>query len=115
MSEPITQDDIARVIVLVRGMMEGGKGFYWCYVAVKPSRYDEFKLVVTQKYNIQNFVKDGFGEVVVSAAGREPPKEVTEKVAEMFGVPAGSLFTDSNPIGTINQKLAEVASRQQNT
>ncbi len=111
MTTPINQDDVARVIVLVRGMMENGKGFYWCYVAVKPSLYEQFKAVTGNKYNIQNFVKDGYGEVIVSGAGREPPKAVTEKVAEMFGVPVGSLFTDSNPLGTIQKKLEEVANQ----
>ena len=110
MGTPVDQDDVARVIVLVRGMMENKKGFYWCYVAVKPSQYEKFKTATANKYNIQNFVKDGYGEVVVSAAGREPAKQVTEAVAQMFGVPAGSLFTDSNPLGTIQKKVEELAS-----
>jgi hypothetical protein len=110
MSTPINQDDVARVIVLVRGMMQNGKGFYWCYVAVKPSLYEQFKAVTGNKYDIQNFANDGYGEIVVSGDDREPPKEVTEKVAEMFGVPAGSLFTDSNPLGTIQKKMEEAGS-----
>ncbi|NBX04408.1 MAG: hypothetical protein EBR02_10205 [Alphaproteobacteria bacterium] len=107
MNTPVNQDNVARVIVLVRGMMENGKGFYWCYVAVKPSLYEQFKAVTGNKYNIQNFVADGYGEVIVSGSGRDAPKEVTEKVAEMFGVAVGSLFTDSNPLGTISKKLLE--------
>ena len=112
MAQTIDRDDVARVIVLARGLMEKG-GFYWCYVAVKPSRYEEFKGKSTQKYNIQNFVKDGYGEVIVSGSGREPPKEVSEKVAEMFDVPVDSLFTDSNPEATINSKFEEFLKAQQ--
>ena len=111
MSEQVNKDDVARIIVLARGLMERG-GFYWCYVAVKPSRYEEFKQKSTQKYNIQNFVKDGYGEVIVSSSGREPPKDVTETVAHLFDVPASSLFTDSNPEGTITSKFEDFLKAQ---
>ncbi|NBX03909.1 MAG: hypothetical protein EBR02_07630 [Alphaproteobacteria bacterium] len=100
------QDDVARVITLVRGMMEKS-GFYWCYVAVKPSRYEAFKQATANKYNIQNFTKDEYGEVIVSGEGRNPPDAVTNKVAEMFGVAVSSLFSDENPLGTITQKLSQ--------
>lgn len=79
-------DDISpRLVMLVRGMMEP-RGSYWCYVAVKPSLVKKFKNAIASKYNIQNFVKDAYGEVIVSGRGRTPPQEVIEKVAEMYGV-----------------------------
>lgn len=75
-----------RNITLVRGLMERG-GFYWCYVAVKPERLLEFqKQVAENKYNIQNFVKDGYGEVIVSGHGRTPPKDITALLVEKLGV-----------------------------
>ena len=100
------QDIVARVIVLARGIMEKG-GFYWCYVAVKPSRYEEFKAAIANKYNIQNFIKDSYGEVIVSSEGRDPPTEVTEKVAEMFDVAVDALFKEEDPMAAIGKKLKE--------
>lgn len=85
MLEKATQVEEMRNLTLVRGLMQGG-GFYWCYVAVKPSMLLKFQREVSNKYNIQNFVKDGYGEVVVSGRGRNPPKEVTELLVERLGV-----------------------------
>ena len=84
-SAPASQDSASRLITLVRGMMEQG-GFYWCYVAIKPDLVTKFQQAVKNKYNIQNFVKDAYGEVVVSGRGKEPPAEITKKVTEMFGI-----------------------------
>ncbi|MEK6746268.1 MAG: hypothetical protein AABY33_04495 [Pseudomonadota bacterium] len=82
-SAPVADD--VRIITLVRGMMQQG-GFYWCYVAIKPDLIRKFQQAVKNKYNIQNFVKDEYGEVIVSGRGKEPPAEITAKVSEMFGV-----------------------------
>lgn len=108
MTEARGKDEIGRIVVLVRGLMEKG-GFYWCYVAVKPSLYERFQEASTKKYNIQNFVKDGYGEVVVSGEGREPPQEVTAKVAELFGVTVESLFKDAQPLESLDAKLKEMS------
>jgi hypothetical protein len=75
----------SRLITLVRGLMERG-GFYWCYLAVKPDLAKKFQQAVANQYNIQNFTKDEYGEVIVSGRGKEPPAEITKKVTEMFGV-----------------------------
>lgn len=85
MPESAPKENTSRLITLVRGVMEQG-GFYWCYVAVKPELVTKFQKAVAEKYNIQNFVKDNYGEVVVSGRGKLPPQEITEKVAKMFGV-----------------------------
>ncbi len=79
------RDNTSRLVMLVRGLMET-RGSYWCYVAVKPSLAKKFQKAIADKYNIQNFVKDSYGEIVVSGKGRTPPREVTEKVAEIFGL-----------------------------
>ncbi len=84
MSDSVAQND-SRLVTLVRGVMEQG-GFYWCYLAVKPDLIKKFQQAVANKYNIQNFVKDAYGEVVVSGHGKEPPTEITKKVEEMFKV-----------------------------
>lgn len=83
-SAPAATDDI-RIITLIRGVMQQG-GFYWCYVAVKPSLMRKFQQAVKNKYNIQNFVKDEYGEVIVSGRGKQPPVEITKQVSEMFEV-----------------------------
>lgn len=85
MSESVALNGESRLITLVRGVMEQG-GFYWCYLAIKPDLIAKFQQAVKAKYNIQNFVKDNYGEVVVSGRGKQPPAEVTKKVEEMFGV-----------------------------
>lgn len=87
---PVSNNGEKRIVTLVRGMMEQG-GFYWCYVSVKPNMILQFQRAVANKYNIQNFVKDGYGEVVVSGRGRNPPKDVSDKVSQMFGVTFQSL------------------------
>jgi hypothetical protein len=94
MKKPIDSDDISRIVTLTYGTMDHG-GPYWCYLAVRPSRYSEFKAAMDSKrYNIQNFDKDGFGEVIVSGEGVMPPKDITLKVAEMFNIPVKELFAD---------------------
>jgi len=110
----ITPDNAARVIVLTFGNMEQG-GMYWAYVAVKPSRYEEFKRIAAgKKYNIQNFVKDGFGEVIVSGDGGLPPREVTKQVATLFNVPINQLFADIDPIVAIEKGIDKLIENDDN-
>ena len=107
MASTPSQDEVGRIIMLIRGLMEA-RGSYWCYLSVKPSRYQAFKAVVANKYNIQNFVNDGYGEVVVSGEGREPPKDVTEKVAGLFGLQVENLLAehdDANPEATLGKLI----------
>ena len=102
-------DDVARIVMLAFGTMESG-GPYWCYVAVKPSRYEEFKRAMeSKKYNMQNYAKDGYGEVVVSGEGALPPQDVTKQVAMMFNVPIKDLFADADPIVLINSKMKKLS------
>lgn len=106
MATPAQPDNVSRIVMLTHGLMETS-GRYWCYVAVKPSRFEEFQAAVAGKYNIQNFDKDGYGEVVVSGEGAEPPQEVTDQVGKLFGVDPKTFFTDKNPQATLAKKLAE--------
>ena len=85
------KDALARVIVLIYGMLEGGKPF-WVYAAVKPSKYEEFnKLKGENKLDLQNF--DAFGELIIAGEGQTPPIEVTLKVAEVYQTDPKKLFT----------------------
>ncbi len=66
-------DNLSRVIMLLYGQMDHG-GPFWCYVAIKPSRFDAFR--ETERagaINLYDF--DDFGEVIVSAEGEQPPDE----------------------------------------
>lgn len=107
MTAPIQPDEVARIIVLTRGLMED-HGKYWCYVAVKPSRHKEFQQIVAQKYNIQNFADDGYGEVIVSGRGQNPPDDINQEVAKLFGVPVESFYTDPDPDATLAAALSRM-------
>jgi hypothetical protein len=98
-------DSVARILLLTFGTMDHG-GPYWTYVAVKPSRYQEFMRAVSSKqYDMQNFDKDGYGEVVVSGEGRKPTTDITRQVAKMFDVPVLELFKETTPEETIRKKF----------
>ena len=107
----IDRDNVSRLVVLVRGLMET-RGSYWCYVAVKPSLAKKFKNAIASKYNIQNFVKDAYGEVIVSGKGRTPPQEVTEKVAEIYGIDPKSLAEGDTEVD-IDKILASTPTPEQ--
>lgn len=90
-------DLVARVVMLVYGVMSNSKPF-WCFVAVKPSRYQELQTLVSSKqFDIRNYEKDGFGEIVVSGEGVTPPNDVVQTVAKMFDVPVRNFFQDIDP------------------
>lgn len=96
-------DSLSRIVMLTFGKMDHG-GPYWCYVAIKPSRYREFrKAMSSMTYNMQDFDKDNYGEVIVSGEGDRPPSEITKKVSRMFNVPIRDFFKDENPDETLRQ------------
>jgi hypothetical protein len=99
-------DNLSRVIMLLYGQMDHG-GPFWCYVAVKPSRFEDFKIAEKAgKIDLYNF--DEYGEVIVSAEGQTPPEEVTLKVAEMYGADASTFFQPIDPIAEIGKKIDEM-------
>lgn len=105
----IDRDNVGRIIMLTYGKMEHG-GPYWCYVAIKPSRFEEYKTAMASKqYNMQNFDLDGFGEIVVSGEGATPPQDVTQKVAALFDAPIRELFKDADPMATLDQKIQHLS------
>ena len=74
--------DNTRTIVLVYGLLASGNPF-WVFVAVKPSKYIAF--IEAQKAGTLNLYEfSPFGEIIVSGEGKNPPDEVTIKVAEMY-------------------------------
>lgn len=85
-------DGRARMVVLTYGTMNHG-GTYWCYVAVRPSLHKQFgDVIASGGYNIQNFVDDGYGEIIVSGEGVLPPPDITKEVARIFNVPIKELL-----------------------
>jgi len=87
-------------------------GPFWCYVAVKPSQFEAFKVAEKSgKIDLYNF--DEFGEVIVSAEGQTPPDEVTIKVAEIYGADPSTFFQPIDPIAQINEKIEQFKKEQE--
>jgi hypothetical protein len=106
-------DALSRIIMLVYGVMDHG-GPFWCYVAVKPSMYDQFKAAETGgTLDLYNF--DSYGEIIVSAEGETPPEEVTLKVAEMYNTDPSKFFQPIDPKQVINEKIDELKRRDSET
>ena len=102
-------DALSRVIMLLYGKMDHG-GPFWCYVAIKPSKFEAFKEAEKNgSIDLYNF--DPFGEVIVSAEGATPPEEVTLKVAEMYGADASTFFQPIDPIAEISKKIDEMKAK----
>ena len=98
--------------MLLYGKMDHG-GPFWCYVAVKPSMFDQFKAAEAQgKIDLYNF--DEYGEVIVSAEGETPPEEVTVKVAEMYGADPSTFFQPIDPLAEIGKKIEELKKQDGN-
>lgn len=96
-------DALARIIVLVYGMLEGGKPF-WVYAAVKPSAYDGFNDAKKHgKLNLHDF--DAYGELIIAGEGQTPPIEVTLKVAEVYQTDVSKFFDGSDPKAALSEKL----------
>lgn len=92
---PKDKDALARVIVLIYGMLDGGAPF-WVYAAVKPSKYETFNALKSEhKLNLQQF--DEFGELIIAGEGQTPPIEVTLKVAEVYQTDATKFFESQDP------------------
>ncbi len=90
---PQNPDALARIIVLIYGMLEGGKPF-WVYAAIKPSEYDTFnEAKKNNKIDLNNF--SAYGELIVAGEGQTPPIEVTLKVAEVYQTDVSKFFDDN--------------------
>lgn len=104
--DPNQADSLSRVIMLLNGHMDHG-GPFWCYVAIKPSMFEAFKVAEREgAVDLYNF--EEFGEVIVSAEGDWPPYEVTKKVGEMYGSDADSFFGEIDPLKEIGNKIAQL-------
>lgn len=101
----VNPDDVTRIIMLIYGKLDNG-GPFWCYVAVKPSKFEEFK-VAEAEGRIDLYAFEPYGEVIVSAEGATPPAEVTQKVAEMYGADPSTFFQPIDPIKAVDEKLQE--------
>ena len=105
-------DDLTRIILLVYGMFGDGKPF-WVYVAIKPSQYQDFqKAHKDGTVDLYNF--SPFGEIIVSGEGRNPPDEVTLKVAEMYQTDPSTLFKDVNVDKEVERVTEEVKKKIKN-
>ena len=85
----VANDKLSRVIMLVTGNLEDKKKF-WTYVAVKPSKLDEFnRLKKERKLDLKSF--DRFGELIIAGEGHEPSLEVKKRIAEVYQIDIDSL------------------------
>ena len=104
----ITPDHVARMVTLTFGKMADSKPF-WCFLAVRPSRYEELSQVVAAKiFDINNFVKDGYGEIIVSGEGVMPPNDVIKKISAMFNVPIREFFQSVDVDAVIAKEIERV-------
>lgn len=75
-------DDAGKFIELCLGMDEQGREC-WAYVAIQPSKYEEYKRRCAANEMID--IKD-FGEVIESGFDALPPKEMQKGLKEKFGL-----------------------------
>ena len=88
-------DDHSRIIVLIYGTLQNDKPF-WCYVAVKPSKYKEF-LEAQKEGTLKLNAFQPFGEIIIYGEGHTPPEEVTLKVAEVYQTDPNNFFKALDP------------------
>lgn len=99
-------DASGEVIMLLYGLMDHG-GPFWCYVAIRPSQFEAFSAAqAAGEIDLYNF--DAFGKVIDSGEGEQPPRQVTERVAELRGADPHSFFQQIDPLAII-QGRQEVA------
>ena len=101
----VNPDDVTRIIMLIYGKLDTG-GPFWCYVALKPSKFDAFKQAEAEG-KIDLYAFEPYGEVIVSAAGETPPADVTAKVAEMYDADPSTFFQPMDALKAVDEKLAE--------
>ena len=108
MTNHMTPDDVARLVTLIYGTMGDSKPF-WCFVAVKPSKYAQLQKLATNKtLDIKKYEEDGFGEIVVSGEGVIPPNDVIKTVATMFNTPISKLFQDVDADAVIAREIERI-------
>jgi transcriptional regulator with XRE-family HTH domain len=84
------QDHLVRVLCVAYGVLENGNPFWVC-VAVKPSRYLDFRNAQRQNtLDLYSFKE--YGEIVVSGEGERPPDEIMRKVAETYKCDPTTMF-----------------------
>ncbi len=104
--DALNPDDVARVIILVYGALENNTPF-WCYVAVKPSKYQKF--LDAQKEGTLNLYEfQPFGEIIISGEGTQPPEAVALKVAEVDQTDPNSSFQPVDPEAEVAAKVEEI-------
>jgi hypothetical protein len=77
-----TERELKRIIALVYGLMDNGTPF-WVFVAVRPEKYTLFIAAhEAQTLNLYEF--EPYGEIIISGEGKQPPDEITLKIAEVY-------------------------------
>jgi hypothetical protein len=92
-------DGDSAVIVLSSGMLENGTP-YWVYIAVKPSRYEEFLKVTAAR---QPLCIDDYGVVLKYGLDKEVPAAIKEEMKREHGC-------DDNYLATLTQDIKKAQS-----
>lgn len=101
-------DDYTRIVTLIKG--KAVEGNFWCYVAVKPSRYDDVEKAYNEgRLDISKFVENGYGEIIVSGLGDDPPNQVTAKVQVMYMDNPNRPFDPKDPKKQLDAAMRELA------
>lgn len=99
-------DAHARIIMLLYGVFADEKRTpFWCYVAIKPSRFHEFLKIHKQGgINLSEF-KEWGEPIVMGTAESQPKPEITQQVAEKYGVDPSLFFSQADPAEELERKL----------
>jgi len=75
-------DKTSSMLALDQGMLEDGKTPYWAYIAVKPSKFEEFIKITAarQKMNLADY-----GEILEYGFDAQVPESVQETMKSKYG------------------------------
>ena len=102
--DQFSEDENTRVVALVYGYRPDQTRF-WIYVAVIPSKFDEF--VAQQKANtLDLYHLEIYGEIITYGNGDVPPADITQQVAERYKLDPSKLFQQVDPKREIAEKMS---------
>jgi len=74
-------DQTKAILSYIHGTMDDGRP-YWAYVAVRPSKYQEFYVLTV---SMKPMVIGNYGTVVAAGFESTPPQEVVMEMREVYG------------------------------
>ncbi|MEJ0010603.1 MAG: hypothetical protein WDN72_08990 [Alphaproteobacteria bacterium] len=99
-------DKLSRIIMLIYGRMDHG-GPFWCYAAIKPSKFEAFKKA-EEAGAIDLYKFDEFGRSSSPPRARRRRRTSPRKVAEMYGADPATFSRPIDPMVEIGKKIDEI-------